>query len=69
MTGFAARAVTAVIRYYNDYLKLKESYIVTPFVKPAILSGDYVCLVSYISSDSLFLVVYSLVLLSGDSCR
>ena len=27
MTGFAARAVTAVIRYYSDNLKLKVSYI------------------------------------------
>ena len=26
MTGFAARAVTAVIRYYSDNLKLKVSY-------------------------------------------
>ena len=39
----------------------------TAFNKPDILFGDYFCLVSYISSDGHFLVVYSLVLLSGDS--
>ena len=27
MTGFAARAVTSVIRYYSDNLKLKRSYM------------------------------------------
>ena len=41
--------------------------LVTAFDKPDILFGDYFCLVSYISSDGHFLVVYSLVLLSGDS--
>ena len=100
MTGFAPRAVTAVIRHYSDNLKLKVNCIgfwllllsqlyclVTTFVylvtsvleteselnclvaafdKPDILSGDYFCLESYISSDCHFLVVYSLVLLSGD---
>ena len=41
--------------------------LVTAFDKPDILSGDYFCLVSYISSNGHFLVAYSLVLLSGDS--
>ena len=39
----------------------------TAFDKPDILSGDYFCLVSYISSDGHFLAVYGLVLQSGDS--
>ena len=39
----------------------------TAFVKPSILSGDYICLVRYISNDGRFLVVYSFVLLSRDS--
>ena len=41
--------------------------LVTAFDKPDILSGDYFCLVNNFSSDGHFLVVYSLVLLSGDS--
>ena len=39
----------------------------TASVKPAILFGEYFCLGSYISSDVHFVVVYRLVLLSGDS--
>ena len=41
--------------------------LVTAFVKPVILSGDYFCLGSYISSDGHFYVVDRLVLLFCDS--